>query len=132
MKTYKDDLIKQHKISNEPVASSNKLSSKFTGSNRIVDKASGNKYKNQNLKTLEVNIRHLDSIKKVNMGVDLTASQPDTENEEIDVQTESDSEENDVIDDTNETHVYMKKLRSHTQRFTQSNSNKLILTCNIT
>ncbi len=36
----------------------------------------------------------------------LTASRLDTENEETDAQTESDSEEKVVIDDTDETHEY--------------------------
>ncbi len=108
-----------------PVASSNKLSPRFTGPHRIVDKAGGNKYKIQNVKTQEVTIRHADNLKKVNMKADLTASGPDTENEEIDAQTELDSDDNNVIVDTDETYEYRKKLRSHTQRFIQSNSNKI-------
>ncbi len=115
-----------------PVASSNKLSPRFTGPHRIVDKASGNKYKIQNVKKLEVTIRHAGDLKKVNMVVNLTASQLDTENEETEAQTESDSEENDVINNTDEAHEYRKKLRIHTQRLIQSNSNELILTDNIT
>lgn len=66
------------------------------------------------------------------MEVDLTASQPESENEEINTQAESDSEDNDVIDDTDETHDYRKKLRSHTQRHRQDNSNFTTLTSNIT
>ncbi len=149
MKTYKEVLVKQqHKVSKKvdfnvgnlamvklhvPMASSNKLSPKFTGPHRIVDKVGGNKYKIQNVKTLEVTIRHADDLKKVNMEVNLTASQLDTENEETDAKPESDTEENDDIDDTDEIHEYTrKKLRSHTQRFIQSKSDELILTCNIT
>ena len=65
------------------MASINKLSPKFTGPYRIADKAGGNKYKIQNLKTIEVTIRHADDLKKVNMEVDLTTPQPDVENKEI-------------------------------------------------
>ncbi len=86
----------------------------------------------QNLKTLEVTIRHADNLKKVNMEVDLTASQPESENEEIDTQAESNSEDNDVIDDTDETHDYRKKLRSRTQRYRQENSSEVNLIYNIT
>ncbi len=100
------------------VASSNKLSPKFTGPYKIVEKPGGKKYKIQNLKTLEVTIRHADDLKKFNMevDVDLAASQPESENEETDRQAESDSEDNDAIDDTDEIHDYRKKLRSHTHR----------------
>ncbi len=148
METYKEELkIKQHKLGKEvtlsigqlvmaklhvPVASSNKLSPKFTGPYNIVDKAGGNKFKIQNLKTLEVSIRHADDVKKVNMEVDLTASRQDIENEEIDAQTESDREDNDVIDDTDDTHEYRKKLRNYKERFIEKTSKVKVLTCNIT
>ncbi len=121
MKVYKENVIKrQHKIAktvdfivgnlftvrlHTPVVSNNKLSPKFIGPYKIVEKAGGNKYKIQNLKTLEVTIKHAGDLKKVNMEVDLTASQPESENEEIDTQAESDNEDNDIIDDTDEAHV---------------------------
>ncbi len=130
MQTYNGDLRKQqHKIYKKvdyhvgnlvtaklhvPVASTNKFSTKFIGPYRIVDKTGGNKYKIQNLKTLDFTNRHADDPKKVSMEADLTASELGTKNEEIDPQIESDSEGNDVIDDTDETHEYTKKLTSHT------------------
>ncbi len=66
------------------------------------------------------------------MEVDLTASQSASENEEIDKQAESYSEDNDIIDDIDETHDYGKKLRGHTQRHIQDNSNVITLRSNIT
>ncbi len=93
MKTFKEELqIHQHKIVKEvtfnqgnlvmaklhvPVVSRNELSPKFTGSCRIIDKTSANKYRIQNWKTLEVTIRHADDLKKVTMEVDMTTSQQD-------------------------------------------------------
>ena len=47
------------------------------------------------------------------------------------VQTDS-THTNDVLDDTDETHEYRRKLRSHTQRLRQDNSDKTVLICNIT
>ena len=38
----------------------------------------------------------------------------------------------DTLDDTDETHEYRRKLRSHTQRLGQENSDKTVLICNIT
>ncbi len=67
-----------------PMGSSNKLSLKFTGPCKIVDKAGGNKYKIQNLITLEVTIRHEDDPKKVSMVVLLTTFLPNIENEKTD------------------------------------------------
>ncbi len=61
------------------------------------------------------------------MEVDLTASQPESENEETDTQAESDSQDNDVVDDKDETNDDWKKLGSHTQRHRQDNSKLVTL-----
>ncbi len=86
MKTYREELkTQQHKIAREikidvghlvmaklhvPVAISKKLSPRFTGPYRVVENGGGNKYKIQDLKSLEVTIRHADDLKKVNMKID--------------------------------------------------------------
>ena len=148
MKTYREELqTQQHNVAKKvtfnignlvmaklhvPVASSNKLSPKFTGPHRIIDTAGGNKYRIQNLGTLEVTIRHADDLKKVNMEVDLTVFQPDIESEEKHAETETEQEDNDLIDDTDESHEYIKKLTRHTQTFRQSDSDNVLLICNIT
>ncbi len=46
--------------------------------------------------------------------------------------TDSVRENEDNIDDNNDMHEYKKKLRSHTQRLRQSESNDILLVCNIT
>ncbi len=147
MKTYREEQKTQHKIAREikidvghlvmaklhvPVASSNKLSPRFTGPYRVVENAGGNKYKIQDLKSLEVTIRHADDLKKVNMKIDTMVDDEESHTQTDETQTESLREDEDLIDDSNETHEYRKKLRSHTQRLRQSNSNIVSLICNIT
>ncbi len=46
--------------------------------------------------------------------------------------TDSVRENEDIIDDNNGMHEYRKKLRSHTQRLRQSESNDVLLVYNIT
>ncbi len=55
-----------------PLAGSSKLSLKFTGPYKITDKATGNKYKFQDLETYEVSIRHADDLKITSMKLNLT------------------------------------------------------------
>ncbi len=55
-----------------PLAGSSKLSPKFTGPYKIIDKATGNRYKIQDLETYEVSIRHADDLKKTCMKLNLT------------------------------------------------------------
>ncbi len=147
MKTYREELkTQQHEIAREikidaghlvmaklhvPVASSNKLSPRFTGPYRVVDNEGGNKYKIQDLKSLEVTIRHADDLKKVNMKLDAMVDNEELHTQTDETQTKSLREDEDLIDDSNETHEYRKKLRSQTQRLRQSNSNIMSLICNI-
>ncbi len=49
-----------------PLAGSSKLSPKFMGPYKIIDKATGNEYKIQDLEAYEVSIRHADDLKKNN------------------------------------------------------------------
>ena len=76
-----------------PVGNSNKLSPKFTGPYKVIETATGNKYKIQHVTTGEVFIKHVDDLKKENM-------------EDIDVDTacglEEDEKADDMITDHNE------------------------------
>lgn len=141
MKTYSEEMKQQqHKTAKPvkinvgnlvmakihvPIGTSNKLSPKFTGPYKVIETAGGNKFKVQHIHSGEVQIRHLDELKHISMtleeGLPIEGtSQPQTENND------------DVIDDTDETHEYRKKLRSHTQRHRHSNSDEILLICNIT
>ncbi len=102
-----------------PVASSNKPSPRFTGPYRVVENAGGNEYKIHDLKSLEVTIRHADDLKKVNMKIDAMVDDKESHTQTDETQTESLREDEDLIDDSNETHEYRKKLRSHTQTQTK-------------
>ncbi len=84
------------------------------------------------MKSLEVTIRHADDLKKVNMKIDAMVDDEESHSQTDETQTESLREDEDLIEDSNEMHEYRKKLRSHTQRFRQSNSNIMSLICNIT
>ncbi len=55
-----------------PLEGSSKLSPKFTGPYKIINKATGNKYKIQDTETHEVSIRHADDLKKTSMKLNLT------------------------------------------------------------
>ncbi len=55
-----------------PLAGSSKLSPKSTGPYKIIDKATGNKYKIQPLETCEVSMRYADDLKKTSMKLNLT------------------------------------------------------------
>ena len=91
---------------------------KFTGPYKVLENAGGNKYKIQLLKSGEVTNRHADDLKKTN------------------ISREEENSSNDIVDDTDETHEYKQKLRSHYKDFSnspqRSNSEKVLLLCNIT
>ncbi len=117
-----------------PLAGGSKLSPKFTGPYKIIDIATGNKYKIQDLETREVSIRHEDDLKKTSMKLNLAHETHDEDEPTQADATHTDSvrENEDNIDDNNDMHEYRKKLRSHTQRLRQSESNGVLLVCNIT
>ncbi len=95
-----------------PLAGSSKLSPKFTGPYKIIDKDTGNKYKFQDLETYEVSIRHADDLKITSMKLNLTH---ETHDEDEPAQadatyTDSVTENEDIIDDNNDMHEYRKNL----------------------
>ncbi len=66
------------------------------------------------------------------MKIDTMVDDEESHTQTDETQTESLREDEDLIDDSDETHEYRKKLRSHAQRLRQSNSNIVSLICNIT
>ncbi len=52
-----------------PVGISNKLSPKFTGPFKVIERAWGNKFK-VHVHTGEVQVRHLDELKHINMALE--------------------------------------------------------------
>ena len=155
MKVYREELQKQqHKQSREvkikigdvvmaklhvPVADSNKLSPRFTGPYKVIETAGGNKLRIQNIETGEVYIRHVDDLKQSNMQI-TDGDTPRDQTDEIHHNDRPDepignAHNDDLIDDTNECHIYRKKLRSHAKeiRYMEVDPEKdPILCCNIT
>ena len=97
-----------------PIANSNKLSPRFTGPFKIIEVASGNKYKVQDINTGETSIRHVDDLKKVNM-TDTEATIPANNEEQVERDTQISRKDEDLLNDHNENHEYKRKLRSYTR-----------------
>ncbi len=118
MKENSEELKKQqHKIAREvkiktgslimtklhvPIANSNKLSPKFGGQCKVIGIAIVNKYTIQLSETGEVLIRHVDDLKRTNRtskSIDETETDPSITNE-------------DLLDDTDDTHEHRRRLKS--------------------
>ena len=139
MKSYSEEMKQQqHKIAKPvkiqvgnlvmakihvPIGTSNKLSPKFTGPYKVIESASGNKFKIQHLRTGEVQIRHIDEMKHINMSLE--------DNLEIEGTPET-HVESDILDDTDETHPYRMKLRSHSTKMSNTETDNVRFACTIT
>jgi len=153
MKEYSLELQKQqHKIAHKvrfqsgdlvmaklhvPVANSNKLSPRFTGPYKIIANTTGNKFKIQHIETGEVTIRHADDLKITRMLKETHEPELYPENNTAnDPNEDIQSTNTDMLDDTNETHEYRKKLRSHYKELApdqrSDKSERVMLVCNIT
>ncbi len=80
------------------------------GSYKVVEVASGNKFKIQHLETGEICIRHVDDLKKTNM-----TDTHDDDDEGSSNETELEGKDSEILTDHNEDHEYRRKLRSYTR-----------------